>query len=520
MKVTGVETMRAMDKAAIEKYKIPETLLMENAGGAAAQVILEELQGVSGKRIVVLCGNGNNGGDGLVAARKLHSNGANTRVFILGDPEHYKGAARLNYDIALCLGLPMERLASARDARHAVLHADAIVDAVFGTGLAREVTGLFAEVIRLVNGAGRTVFALDIPSGVNGDTGQVCGVAVKASATVAFGLPKQGNLLYPGYSLCGRLYVTHISFPPELTGADTAEAEVNFPPPLPPRDPAGHKGAFGDALFIAGAGSYLGAPGFAAEAFLRAGGGYARLAAPRSIVPTVAARAPELVFMPQEETPGGALAPGNLEGLLLQAARSDVAVLGPGLSLDPGAQELARRFAALCPKPLVADGDGLTALAAAPEILAGRAAPTVLTPHPGEMARFGGLGEDLIGLVRERARELNATVVLKGAHTLIATPYGRVFINLTGNSGMATAGSGDVLTGTVAAMFCLGLDLPDAARKGVFLHGLAGDLARDALGEDGMCARDLLARLPEAVRLDREGLSGKWRERCSGPRVV
>jgi len=267
----------------------------------------------------------------------------------------------------------------------------------------------------------------------------------------------------------------------------------------------------GDCLFIAGAAGYFGAPYFAAMSFLKAGGGYARLAAPRSMTPFLAVRGSEIVFVPQAETPAGALSPANREGLLELSGRVDWVVIGPGLSLDSGTQQLVREMAAAVDKPLLVDGDGITALAEHPEILQGRRAPTVLTPHPGEMARLTGLTVDeiergRIPCLQEAAGRLGAWIVLKGAHSLIGTPEGRVFINLSGNAGMATAGVGDVLTGTIAAMSGLGLPTEDAVRKGVYLHGLAGDLAAADKGQDGITAQDVLNYLPYALKQDREGI--------------
>jgi len=278
---------------------------------------------------------------------------------------------------------------------------------------------------------------------------------------------------------------------------------------LPLRPATAHKGTMGDVLFIAGAAGYIGAPLFSALSFLKAGGGYARLAAPRSLVPFLAIRGSEIVFHPQEETPEGSIALANREALLTLAERVAMVVVGPGLSLTAETQQLVRELATAIEKPLLIDGDGLTALARTPEILRNRRAPTILTPHAGEMARLSGrssgeIEADRIGSLRAAA-DLGALVVLKGAHSLIGTPEGRVFVNLSGNPGMATAGAGDVLTGTIAAMFTLGLPLAEAVRKGVFIHGLAGDLAAAQLGRDGLTASDILVALPAAMKQDREG---------------
>ncbi len=512
MKVSNVSEMRELDRTAIEKFGIRDEILMENAGLAAYRVLAEAC-GIQNKTFVIFCGAGNNGGDGFVIARKIHSDGGIAKVFILGDPERFRGAARLNFDILSGLPLDVRQIESPASVKADVLHCDAIVDAIFGTGLARDVGGRYREVIELINSAGKTVLSVDIPSGIHGDTGQIMGVAVKADHTVTFGLPKIGNLLFPGYEQGGELHVTHISFPPSMY--ESLGTEINIPPKLPPRNPNGHKGSFGQALFIAGASGYYGAPYFAALAFLKAGGGYSRLAAPESVTPFVANKGSEIVMIPQKETDSGSISLENRDALLELSQKADMVIIGPGLSLDKETQQLVRELAAGIDKPLLIDGDGITALCHDLDIIRSRKAATILTPHMGEMSRITkkSVSETdacKVDILRDTARELNAMMVLKGAHSLIGYPDGKIFINMTGNSGMASAGSGDVLTGTIAAMSGLGLSLPDALRKGVFVHGLSGDMAAEDKGEDGLVAQDILDCLPLAMKQDREMLDD-WR---------
>ncbi|NPU84991.1 MAG: NAD(P)H-hydrate dehydratase [Syntrophaceae bacterium] len=524
MKVAGVEEIRAMDRWAIEKLGIPEEILMENAGLAAVALLDREF-GIAGKRFVVLCGSGNNGGDGLVVARKIHSLGGVPKVFLLGDPARFRGASATNFGILRRLPVDMRPADDLLEIRKYIVHADIIIDALLGTGLDRDVSGLYRDAIDLINDSGRRVLSLDIPSGVNGDTGEIMGAAVKACWTVTFGLPKPGNVLYPGFGCCGELFVSGISFPPELTGREDLKIALNGCVPLPPRDPEVHKGAVGDVLFIAGAAGYLGAPQFAALSFLKAGGGYARLAAPASIVPFLAQNAAEAVFIPQRETASGSLSRRSKTDLLAQAEKVDIVVLGPGLSLAAETQTLVRELVKGIGKPVLIDGDGLTATASDPGILLKRKAPTVLTPHPGEMARLTGktaaeIRRNRIAILQAAARDLKSIIVLKGAHSLVGCPDGRVFVNLSGNAGMATAGSGDALTGAIAAMFGMGLPLEQAVRKGVFLHGLAGDLAAAAKGEDGITARDILEFMPAALKQDRETPPEHEPAHCRLPAVI
>ena len=524
MKISTVSEMRDLDRKAIEELGIAAELLMENAGQAVYFALLNGF-GVKDKRFVVFCGLGNNGGDGLVVARKVHSSGGVVKVFVLGDPDRFEGAARANFDIASRLPIEMRRIESAEEAEIEIAHCDCIVDAILGTGLTREVTGLYRDVIERINGSGKTVFSVDIPSGIHGNTGEVMGVAVRADVTVTFGLPKIGNMLFPGYDLGGKLYVSHISFPPSMYDADTLKIEINPLTELPPRDKSGHKGDFGQALFVAGAAGYFGAPYFSALSFLKAGGGYSRLAAPRSIVPFIAGKGSEIVFHPQAETDAGSIALQNKPALLELSERVDMVILGPGLSLDPETQRLVRELTAEIDKPLLVDGDGITAVCQDLDVVKGRRAETILTPHLGEMSRLTGqnvreIDKDKIGVLQRAAAELNTMIVLKGAHSLIGYPDGRIFINTSGNPGMATAGSGDVLTGTIAAMFGLGLPLQTAVRQGVFVHGLAGDLVVEDRGEDGITAQDILDDLPMAMKIIRRGLDEALREQYAGARVI
>ena len=555
MKIATVEEMRLMDRFAIEKLGIAEEILMENAALASVALLQREI-GIRDKKFVVFCGSGNNGGDGLVVARLIHSGGGKVKVFLLGDKNKFRGAAQTNMAIIDKLPIEVFKLESSAAAKKDVAHCDAIIDAIFGTGLDRDVAGLAADVIALINHgyesprqaletfrskqrgiipsaardcstyqfrcatlselefhnkSKKKVLSLDIPSGVNGNTGQILGTAVSADYTVTFGLPKIGNMLYPGYELCGQIFVSHISFPPSLTEGNDLQIATNDYVALPRRPAQAYKGSVGDVLFIAGAANYYGAPYFAAMSFMKAGGGYARLAAPKSMIGKLAVKGREIVYLPQEETAAGSISFKNKKRLLEAAGKVDMVVIGPGLSLDEETMQLVRELAGAIKKPLLIDGDGLTAIAENPEILHSRKAATILTPHVGEMARLTGksaeeINGNKIAVLQKTAKKLNSIIVLKGAHSLIGTSGGNVYMNLSGNSGMATAGSGDVLTGCIAAMYGLGLKPEEATRKGVFLHGYAGDLAAAKKGEDGITAKDIMEFLPQALKNDRASL--------------
>ena len=520
MKISTVEQMRALDREAITKYGIPDSLLMENAGHAVYFVILNRFKHLEGRRFTIFCGPGNNGGDGLVVARKLNSNGVAVTVFLLGEAEKFKGTAKENLEIARNLSIPLKHLSSIADVPDVLAGSDAVVDAMLGTGLSRPVGGLYREAVVAINHAGKPVFSVDIPSGINGDTGQVMGEAVRADYTVTFGLPKQGNLLFPGFGFCGSLFVTHISFPPKLVEKEEIRLETGVPAELSSRVSDSHKGDYGKVLFIAGSQNYLGAPRFSALSFLKAGGGLAYLATPKSLAPFLGSAAPELVLFPLWETETGSISDKNLEGLLSLSERMNMVVIGPGLSLDEQTQTLVRDLVERLPVPVLLDGDGITAVAGFHEGIVGRHAPTILTPHLGEMSRLTGknleeIRENRMGILRDTAAALKAEIVLKGAHSLVGSDDGKIWLNLSGNPGMATAGSGDVLTGCIGAMVGRGMPLKDAAKTGVFLHGLSGDLAAAEKGEDGVTAGDLMAMLPLAVKTFRESYD-RFQQTCYG----
>ena len=508
MKISHVNEMRNLDHRAIEEYGITQEILMENAGQAAYFTILKEF-GVKNKKFVFFCGVGNNGGDGLVVARKIYSNGGKVTVFILGDRSKFQGAAKQNFDIINKFQITVVDLQDVSSALETVNKSDAIIDAIFGTGLDRDVKGKYKDVINMINASRKTVFSIDIPSGINGDTGQVMSTAVKADYTTTFGIPKIGNLLYPGFELGGKLYVTHISFPPVMHDSDQLKIATNDPKPIPARDKDTHKGNYGKVLFIAGSSNYLGAPYFAAQSFLKAGGGLSFLATPVNVAAFIGNKGSEIVFVPQKSTTSGSISLENRQQLLQFSENADMVVIGPGLSLNEETQTLVRELIVEIRKPLLIDGDGITAVANDLECIKKRKSPTILTPHLGEMDRIVGqniedISNNKINILQNTAQELNATIVLKGAHSLIGYPDKSLFINLSGNPGMATAGSGDVLTGTIAAMFGLGFSINDAVRMGVFLHGFAGDLAAKDKGEDGLIASDIMDQLPASVKAYRE----------------
>ena len=510
MKVASVSEMRKMDETAVKKYGIDELLLMENAGNAVFFAIEKEIN-IRKNKFLVFAGSGNNGGDGMVLARKLHSNGTEVKFFLLTEEQKLKGITKKNFQILKKIGIPIKKKPTQKEIETEIKKRDIIIDAMLGTGLSGKVRGNYKKTIELVNKSGKKVISVDIPSGINGNTGEIMGEAIKSDITVTFGLPKIGNLNYPGYEHTRKLIVSHISFPPELYNNKSIKTSINYPLPLEKRGKNTHKGSFGKCLFISGAKKYLGAPYFSAMSFIKSGGGLSYLAAPEGISSFVGKKGKELVLIPQKETKSGSISKNNLKELIEFTENVDFVVIGPGLSLDKETQGLTRSLIKKIKKPLLLDGDGLTALKGNPDILKKRKGLTVLTPHPAEFVRlFGGKTKETkinrVQITREKTSRYGCFIVFKGANSLIGCPDKEIFINLTGNPGMATAGSGDVLTGIIPSMFKIvpgdtnKEKFKNAVRTGVLIHGLAGDIAAEKKGEDGITATDILNSIPEAIK--------------------
>lgn len=509
MKIATAAEMRGIDKAAIEYFGIPGLVLMENAGAALARQVASILTDAANKKVCVFAGKGNNGGDGFVAARHLASLGAKVKVFLVFDEDDMAGDAQVNLNIIKKMGIDVLPLAGDRDwdmARVAATFADCIIDAMLGTGFSGAIQGNMARAVELVNSAGKPVVAADIPSGVHADTGQVGTVAVRADYTVTFGLPKPGLLLYPGAEYTGRLVVADITIPAALLAADTIRQNAitarKAKQLLPRRHPAAHKGTNGHVAIVAGSEAYTGAAALAATGALRAGAGLVTLGVAASLLSLMQMKLTEIMTRPLPEIVGGAIGMKAVPYIEELTARCDVLAIGPGLGRAEETMAAVREVVRNCDKPLVIDADGLNALVGHTDILRDTAALAVLTPHPGEMGRLFGLtpaqvNQDRIGVARQAAHSWGAIVVLKGAPTVVAFPDGEVYVNTSGNAGMATGGTGDVLTGVIAALIAQGLSSHDAAVAGVYLHGLAGDIAARA-GQVGMAAGDVARALPAA----------------------
>jgi len=511
IKVVTAKEMQELDRRAGAEYGIPSLLLMENAGAETVREMVGAFPGLLRSRVVILCGRGNNGGDGFVVARHLLERGAAVETFLLARRDDVKGDARVNLEILEKMGAAPKEVTTGEGVRalaEPVASADVVVDALLGTGTQGPAKGLFVAAIEIVNRAGRPVVAVDLPSGLSADESEPQGPVIRATLTVTFALPKRCLLLYPAANYAGTVRVVHIGIPSLLCRdpkipvgllemLDVARA-------LPRRDPAAHKGTFGHVLVIAGSVGKTGAAALTALAAQRVGAGLVTLAIPQSLNDIMEVKLTEVMTEPVPETEARTIAREALPRLLALAEGKSAVAIGPGLSTHPSTQKLVRELLPSLKLPIVLDADGINALAGQADLLAGAGSPVILTPHPGELSRLLGIPRDealrrRIPLVQETASRLNVILVLKMARTVIASPAGDVVIVPTGNPGMASGGTGDVLTGLLAGLLGQGVSPGLSAQAGTFIHGLAGDLAAERLGQEAMLAGDLLEEVPKAI---------------------
>lgn len=511
MRVLTADQMREADRATIEDLGIPSLVLMENAGRQVVAAIEASFPELALRRVAVIAGRGNNGGDGFVIARTLFERVIDVPVFVIGPIAAVKGDARHNLEVLGRLGLNVVEIADEQDWElHSsdILACDLIVDAMFGTGLTTPLGGMYPTIVGDLGTSGIPVVSVDLPSGLSADTHLVEGDAVRATVTVALGAPKICHVLPPAQRMCGDLVIADIGIPEGLIERlDGPYVEVItrglMQTVLEPRDSEAHKGDFGRVLVVAGSLGKSGAAHLTAMAALRSGAGLVTVATPRSVQAIVAAMAPEYMTLGLPEDEEGQVTEEALERVL--AAPADVIAVGPGLGRGPRVTAFVQGLLERTGVPIVLDADALNAFAEAPALLQGRdGLDVIVTPHPGEMARLTGLTTeqvqaDRLEVARTFASRQHLHVVLKGHRTLIVTPEGAVAVNLTGNPGMATGGTGDVLTGVIAGWFAQLLDAEGACKLAVYLHGHAGDLAEADEGETALMATDLLHHLGDAV---------------------
>jgi len=518
MKVLTAAEMQRIDRLTTERCGIPSLTLMESAGRAVADFLAEHFAPLERDRLVVLCGRGNNGGDGLVVARLLRERGLKPRVILLASPAAVQGDAALSLKRLAESGAPeiVANEAVWQKLKASLAGTTLLVDAILGTGVSRPLEGLLLRVVHDLRDSapGARLVAVDLPTGVSADTGDLLGESVQADYTVTFTAPKRAHVFPPACERSGEWVVRPIGTPPELLDGDpelfldlTGREDVGWLGR--PRSLSSHKGDFGHVLLVAGSVGKTGAAALAAKAALRSGAGLVTVATPRSALPVVAALGMEFMTEPLPETEAGtvslaALDHGKFEKLL---EGKTVLAAGPGLGQVAETAELVRAVVNRCPLPVVLDADGLNAFAGCMNSFRAERRQRVLTPHPGEMARLTGqstaeIQARRVDVAREFARAQQVTLVLKGFRSLIASPQGQVAVNPTGNPGMATGGTGDVLTGLVAGLLAQHPKRPasEVVRAAVYLHGLAGDIAAQELGQASMIAGDLLEALPRAFR--------------------
>lgn len=507
MRVLTLAEARRLDRRAVEELGLPALLLMENAAVAVADAIGQRFP--SARRVRIFCGPGNNGADGLALARHLDARGyhADVRLARFGRELSADGARQL--EIVRRLGIEVAEVETPGDEDAAAAASDLVVDALFGLGLARPLEGGFAALVAAIDrlgDGGRPVVAVDLPSGLDGDRASPIGPHVRATLTVTFVAPKPALVLRPASDAAGELVVADLGFRADLGGGPGALhllLAAELAAAVPARPPTAHKGDFGHLLLVAGSVGKAGAAVLAARAAVAGGAGLVTVAAPSAVRPELAAGCPEAMTLALPESDDGGLAPAALEPLLAAAAARDVLAVGPGLGAGAATGELVRALARGTTRPLVLDADGLNAFAGRIEELAGRRGATVLTPHPGELGRLLGTSaasvqSDRLAAAREAARRAVAVLVLKGDRSIVAAPDGEAWVNPTGNPAMASGGSGDVLTGLVAARLAQGDEPEFAAALSVHWHGAAGDLALARLGSPAVPAADLAATLGEA----------------------
>jgi NAD(P)H-hydrate epimerase len=511
MRVLTADQMREADRRTIEDLGVPSVVLMENAGRQVVAAMDAAFDGLADARVAVLAGRGNNGGDGFVVARVLWQAGVDVQAYIVGSAEEVRGDARVNLDILGRLGLDVVEIRNAHDWElhgAAVLRRDIVVDALFGTGLKTPLEGLAETIAQDLNASQVPVVAVDLPSGLSADDPAPIGPVVEAAVTVTFGAPKLPLVLPPGEHLAGSVVVADIGIPgvviDELPGPRVEQVQPrDLRPFLKARPRDAHKGQFGHVLMAAGSRGRTGAAHLGAASALRSGAGLVTVATPSSCLPIVASLGAEYMTIALDELSDGTLSRSAADVVL--GGSYDVVATGPGLGTGQDQRAFVLALLERAPQPLVLDADALTVVASDLAALRGTPErPVVITPHPGEMARLTGLSASdvqrrRLGVARDFATTQNVYVILKGHRTLVATPEGVVYINPTGNPGMATGGTGDVLTGMVSGWMAQGLGVTAACLLAVYLHGAAGDLAASEVGEAALVAGDLVAQIGRAT---------------------
>jgi ADP-dependent NAD(P)H-hydrate dehydratase / NAD(P)H-hydrate epimerase len=516
MYLVTAEQMQEMDRQAIKSFGIPGLVLMENAARGSFEMLKKKFGSLDTKKIAVLSGRGNNGGDGFVMARYLMEMGVNTTTFLLSSKDKVKGDAKVNLTLLekLCLVHKNSYLVEIpdtnifNDRKAGILHSDIIIDAILGTGLKSNVRGFFKNVIQMLNNSKKPVFSVDIPSGLNSDTGQPCGIAVKATATATFAFTKAGHILYPGNMYTGDLEVIDIGIPNFIAKRQDIRLSLlerhKIATLFEPRHFLSHKGRYGHLMTVAGSAGKTGAAALCSNAAARCGTGLVTLGVANSLNARMEPQVTEAMTFPLPEKTKGCLDLSCLDEILALSVDKSALAIGPGLGTRIGTEKLVEKLVTHLKIPMVIDADGLNCISNNPDILKTKKAPAVLTPHPGEMARLCGVSteeiqENRLDIARTFSKQFNSILVLKGAQTLISLPNQNVFISPTGNPGMASGGMGDVLTGMIAGFTAQGFSPETAALAGVYIHGMCADSLARQTGAFGFLASDMVEIIPKII---------------------
>jgi len=511
MKLVTAEEMRRIDKKAIEEIGIPSIVLMENAGLQVTETIENKYAPLMNKSVYIFSGPGNNGGDGMVVARQLFNRKVRVKIFLLAEKGKIKGDAAINLNIAEKIGISIRNITSSADLeilKQEIKKADIVVDALLGTGTKGAPRGLMKDVIILINKYSKNTVAVDIPTGVDADRGQVEGEAIKAKYTVTLAYPKRGLYLYPGMDYAGKIEVVDIGIPPDLE-EDKINSQLLTPSDIPKnlffRKLSSHKGSFGHLLVIAGSPGMTGAASLTALSALRAGAGLVTLGIPEELNPILEVKLTEVMTLPLPQNEEKIISRQAFKKIKEFSQKCEAIAIGPGLSSREEIKELIKRIILQLDIPLVLDADGINVLTGEISLLSKYKAPLIMTPHPGEMSRLLGISteevqKDRIKSTLTLARKTGAIAVLKGARTVIADKEGNSWINPTGNPGMASGGSGDVLTGIISGLLVQGFSPLEAAKVGVYLHGYAADLVVQKKEKVSLIAGDILEAIPETIR--------------------
>ena len=508
--------MQDMDKQTIESFGIPGLVLMENAGRGAVEILLKKFKGIKTKKIAVIAGRGNNGGDGFVIARYLMEKGILVNTFLLSSKEKVKGDAKVNMGLAqklcdrsrTCSIIEIPDTDTFKEQKSRILHHDLFIDAILGTGLNSDVRGFFKDAIELINSSQRPVFSVDIPSGLHSDTGQPLGIAVKADATATFAFAKAGQLLYPGNTYTGDLEVIDIGIPDFIAREKNIQLSLmeknDITACFSPRGFQSHKGSFGHLLVIAGSAGKTGAAALCANAAMRCGTGLVTLGVAKSLNKSIEPQVTEPMTHPLPEKKNGFLSDNCFDDIQTLLKEKQALALGPGLGTRNPTKKLVSKLIEKSDVPLIIDADAINCIAQNPEILKKKKSPAILTPHPGEMARLCNMTTrdiqaDRIGIASQFAKTYDIILVLKGAQTVISFPDGRSAICPTGNPGMASGGMGDVLTGMIAGFCAQGFSPENASLAGVYIHGMCADILAKDIGAFGFVATDMVQMIPKTI---------------------